>query len=88
MSPELPKLLKKALNNNLFLITLEIPAMKKQKILFYLFKWLAFIFLSYLIMKENHTKIMMLVLIVFVFALLIWEGIRDFSIKRKTSSPS
>jgi len=59
--------------------------MKIQKILFYLFKWLALIFLSYLILKENHSKIMMLLLIVFVSALLFWEGIRDFSSKRKTS---
>jgi hypothetical protein len=55
--------------------------MKKQKILFYVFKWLALIFLTFLIVKENHSKIMMLTLIGFVSAILIWEGIRDFQTK-------
>jgi hypothetical protein len=52
--------------------------MKKQKILFYVFKWLALIFLAFLTVKENHSKIIMLLLIGFVSAILIWEGIRDF----------
>jgi hypothetical protein len=52
--------------------------MKKQKILVYVVKWLALIFLAYLIVKENHSKIMMLLLIGFVSTILIWEGIRDF----------
>jgi hypothetical protein len=55
--------------------------MKNQKILFYVFKWVALIFLSYLIVKENHSKLIMLILIGFVSAILIWEGIRDFKIK-------
>jgi len=44
----------------------------------YVFKWLALIFLTYLTAKESHSKIMMLLLIGFVSAILIWEGIRDF----------
>lgn len=55
--------------------------MKNQKILFYLFKWMALMFLVYLILNENHSKILMLILIGFVSALLIWEGIRDFGKK-------
>jgi hypothetical protein len=55
--------------------------MKNQKILFYVFKWVALFFLSYLIVKENHSKLIMLILIGFVSAILIWEGIRDFKIK-------
>jgi hypothetical protein len=53
--------------------------MKTQKILFYVFKWLALIFLTFLIVMENHSKIMMLLLIGAVSAILIWEGIRDFN---------
>jgi hypothetical protein len=56
--------------------------MKKQKILFYVFKWLALIFLAFLTVKENHSKIIMLLLIGFVSAILIWEGIRDFRANR------
>jgi hypothetical protein len=55
--------------------------MKKQKILFYLFKWLALIFLVFLIVNENHSKFLMLALIGLVSGILIWEGIRDFLIK-------
>jgi hypothetical protein len=58
--------------------------MKKQKILFYVFKWFALIFLSFLIVKENHSKIMTFLLIGFVSVILIWEGIRDFIINNKT----
>ena len=57
--------------------------MKKQKIIFYVFKWLALIFLSYLFVKENHSKILIFLLIGFLSVILIWEGIRDF--KTKTS---
>jgi len=56
-------------------------AMKKQKVLFYLFKWLTLIFLTYLIVTENHSKTMMLILIGFVSIILIWEGIREFKTK-------
>jgi hypothetical protein len=55
--------------------------MKKQKIFFYLFKWLALIFLAYLIVNENHSKFLMISLIGLVSGILIWEGIRDFSKK-------
>jgi ABC-type enterochelin transport system permease subunit len=55
--------------------------MKNQKILFYLFKWLALIFLVYLIIQENHSKFLMLMLIGLVCGILIWEGIRDFKKK-------
>jgi hypothetical protein len=54
------------------------PVMKTQKIIFYILKWLALIFLAFLISKENHSKIMMLILIAFVAGILIFEGIRDF----------
>jgi hypothetical protein len=53
--------------------------MKKQKIVFYVFRWLALIFLTFLIIKGDHSEIMMLVLIGFVSAILIREGIRDFN---------
>jgi hypothetical protein len=55
--------------------------MKNHKILFYVFKWLALIFISFLIVRENHSKIMMLILIGFVSAILILEEIRDFKTK-------
>lgn len=55
--------------------------MKKQKVLIYVLKWLALIFLAFLIVNENHSKIMMLILIGFVSAILVWEGIRDFRTK-------
>lgn len=55
--------------------------MKKQKLLLYLFKWLAFIFLVYLILKEEHSKIPMFILIGFISVILIREGIRDFRTK-------
>ncbi len=56
--------------------------MKEQKIYFYVLKWLALIFLSFLIAKENQSKIMMFILIAFVAAILIWEGLRDFKTKK------
>jgi hypothetical protein len=55
--------------------------MKKQKILIYVVKWLALIFLAYLTVKESNSRILMLLLIGFVSAILIWEGIRDFKVK-------
>ena len=58
--------------------------MKNQKILFYLFKWAAFIFLSILIINENHSRIPAYILIGFVAAILIWEGIRDYYKKSKS----
>ena len=59
--------------------------MKNQKVIFYVFKWVALIFLTYLTVKENHSKIMMLLLIGFVSVILIWEGIKDFYNNRKTT---
>jgi hypothetical protein len=55
--------------------------MKNQKVLFYVLKWLVLIFISFLIIKENHPKILMFILIGFVSAILIWEGFRDFKTK-------
>jgi len=60
--------------------------MKKQKIFFYLFKWMALIFLVYLIVDENHSKFLMLALIGLVSVILIWEGIQDFRIKSDKSN--
>ncbi len=58
--------------------------MKTQKIIFYVFKWMALIFLTVLIAKENPSKIMMFTLIGLVVIILIWEGIRDFITNNKT----
>lgn len=62
--------------------------MKKQKVLFYVFKWLALIYLSYLLLAEdnsNNQRIKIFLLIGFVATLLIWEGIKDFRTNRKTN---
>jgi len=67
--------------NKLLICLNKMWIMKKQKILFYLFKWLALIFLVYLIVNENHSKFLMIELIGLVSGILIWEGIRDFLIK-------
>jgi len=58
--------------------------MKTQKIVFYFFKWIALIFLTVLIAKENPSKTLMFLLIGFVVIILIWEGIRDFMTNNKT----
>jgi hypothetical protein len=55
--------------------------MKKQKVIFYILKWISLIFLSFLLAEEVHSenkKIIMFFLIGFIAAILIWEGIRDF----------
>jgi hypothetical protein len=52
--------------------------MKNQKIIFYGFKWFAFVFLSVLTAQESNSKIMLFLLMGFVAVLLIWEGIKDF----------
>jgi hypothetical protein len=57
--------------------------MKNKKIIFYGFKWFAFVFLSILSAKEDHSKIMLFILMGFVAVLLIWEGIKDFRINIK-----
>ena len=58
--------------------------MKAQKIVFYVFKWMALIFLTVLIAKENPSKTLMFLLIGIVVIILIWEGIRDFLSNNKT----
>ena len=58
--------------------------MKAQKIVFYVFKWMALIFLTVLIAKENPSKTLMFLLIGIVVIILILEGIRDFSTNNKT----
>jgi len=58
--------------------------MKNQKILFYLFKWAALIFISFLILNENQSKIPAYILIGFVTAILTWEGIRDYKKNSKS----
>ena len=60
--------------------------MKTQKIVFYVFKWIALIFLTVLIAKENPSKTLMFILIGIVVIILIWEGIRDFMTNNKTSN--
>ncbi len=62
--------------------------MKEQKIYFYVLKWLALIFLSFLIAKGNQSRIMMFILIGFVAAILIWEGIQDFKTNNKIQNKS
>jgi hypothetical protein len=52
--------------------------MINQRILVYAAKCLAFVFLSYLTLKEEHSGIGLLLLIVFVFTILVLEGIRVF----------
>ena len=58
--------------------------MKTQKIVFYVFKWIALIILTVLIAKENPSKTLMFLLIGIVIIILIWEGIRDFMTNNKT----
>jgi len=55
--------------------------MKTQKLLFYVFKWLALIFLAYLIIQDNSSRVLALLLIGFISVILIWEGFRDFRAK-------
>lgn len=52
--------------------------MKNHKLLFYVFKWLALAFLSYLLLIDTKSKPLTFVLIGFVAVLLVWQGIRDF----------
>jgi hypothetical protein len=60
--------------------------MKNQKLLFYVFKWLALAFLSYLILFDNRSKPLTFILIGFVAVLLIWQGIRDFKPKNNQTT--
>ena len=59
--------------------------MKNLKVYYYVFKWFAFIFISILMLSDNHSKIAMALLIGFIGVLLIWEGIRDYVINKKKS---
>jgi hypothetical protein len=63
--------------------TNKVKTMKNRKIYYYVFKWFALIILSVILLKDNHSKIAMALLIGFVGALLIWEGIKDYVINRK-----
>lgn len=57
--------------------------MKTQKLLVYIFKWFALIFLSILVIKGNNAKILAIVLIGYITVILIFEGYREFKIKDK-----
>jgi hypothetical protein len=59
--------------------------MKNQKVIFYLFKWIALIILSILTINENHSKVMLIMLISFVSILLIREGVIEFYTNKKQS---
>lgn len=59
--------------------------MKNQKLALYVFKILVLIFLSYLTIKDHYSA-MALVLIGFIAAAVIWEGIRDFGTKANQKS--
>ncbi len=52
--------------------------MEKLKLFFYVFKWLALAFMSYLVLSETWSKGMTMILIGFVDVLLVWEGIKNF----------
>lgn len=57
--------------------------MKNHKLVYYIFKWLALAFVSYLLLVDTESKPMTFILIGFVAVLLIWQGIRDFGTKNK-----
>ena len=55
--------------------------MKTLKVIFYVLKWLALVFLTYLMATEVHSegkKIIMFLLIGFIAVTLVFEGRRDF----------
>jgi surface polysaccharide O-acyltransferase-like enzyme len=55
--------------------------MKKWKVLFYVFKWMVLVLLTYLITIEVHSerrKILVFLLVIFVAAGLVIEGRREF----------
>jgi O-antigen ligase len=60
--------------------------MKNLKLLYYVLKWLALAFLSYLLLFDTRTKTIIFILIGFVAAVLIWQGIRDFKPRDKGSA--
>lgn len=55
--------------------------MKNHKLLYYVFKWLALAFVSYLLLVDTESKPLTFILIGFVAVLLVWQGIRDFKPK-------
>ncbi len=55
--------------------------MKNHKLLYYIFKWLALAFVSYLLLVDTESKPIIFILIGFVAVLLVWQGIRDFKSK-------
>lgn len=57
--------------------------MKNQKAIFYIFKWIVLIILSYLTINENHSKVMLICLIGFVSILLIHEGWNNRETERR-----
>lgn len=58
--------------------------MKNHRLVYYIFKWLALAFVSYLLLVDTESKPLTLILIGFVAVLLVWQGIRDFGEKKKT----
>lgn len=57
--------------------------MKNRKLLYYVLKWIALAFFSYLLLFDTRTKTMIFILIGFVAVVLIMEGIRDFKPRDK-----
>lgn len=55
--------------------------MKNHKLVYYIFKWLALAFVSYLLLVDTESKPLTFILIGFVAVLLVWQGIRDFKPK-------
>jgi uncharacterized membrane protein len=64
--------------------------MKKLMILFYVFKWIALILLTFLTVNEIHSenrKIIIFLLVIFIAAGLVVEGRREFKTSnRKTTN--
>ena len=56
--------------------------MKNHKLVYYIFKWVALAFVSYLLLVDTESKPLTLILIGFVAVLLVWQGIRDFGEKK------
>ena len=55
--------------------------MKNHKLVYYIFKWVALAFVSYLLLVDTESKPLAFILIGFVAVLLSWQGIRDFKPK-------
>jgi hypothetical protein len=55
--------------------------MKKQQVIFYVLKWIAYVVITILFITEVHSdskKVIMFLLIGIVAVILVLEGIRDF----------